>query len=43
MSRISSSGSGLWPSAQDCEYVGSRSPAFLMTDEGEIHFGYTGS
>jgi hypothetical protein len=30
-------------SAQDCEYVRSRSPAFLMTDEGEIKFGYTGN
>jgi hypothetical protein len=30
-------------SAQGCEYVRSRSPAFLMTDEGEIDFGYTGN
>jgi hypothetical protein len=34
---------GMPGSAQGCEYVRSRSPAFLMTDEGEIDFGYTGN
>jgi hypothetical protein len=34
---------GMPGSAQDCEYVRSRSPTFLMTDEGEIDFVYTGN
>jgi hypothetical protein len=28
---------------QDCEYIRSRSPTFLMPDQGEIDFGYTGN
>jgi len=30
-------------SAQDCEHIRSRSPTFLMSDQGEIYFGYTGN
>jgi hypothetical protein len=28
-------------SAQDCEYVRSRSPTFLMADQSEIKFGWS--